>query len=469
MAATTGPRMNPSGLPNWPYTLYGIVLAEYYQATGERWVLPELDEIRVALEDSQLLPNEPGKQLHGGWGHRPNYEGYGPIGILTAQGLTAYGLMMQAGLPVNPKNYEEAVKFIARGTNNIGYVWYADDGANKANRYADMGRTGMSAIAHSVSPKGGQAFLEIAARNAQCIGEHPQTFIDTHGSPILGIGWTAVGAATRPEALRRLMDYNRWFFNLSANPNGTFYYQPNRDSNDQDYATGNDLPGTVAVALALSVKYKSLRIMGARIYIEGIDPSQLTDHTKRAFELIGKGRYAPAYQVLVKAKTSKAGSGDSPPQTENDFGSDTGVINDEFQAIYKLLAYLDERLELTLVHIQGLDASEDVMALDACIEQHRATWGGVDAFDELVEPIVESLSIEPRRTSLRLGKALSRLLARAESQPSSANLRLLKNFAELHADHRCGQEAQRALEALESSSPEARDRYFEDMREKMDL
>lgn len=260
MADSTKDKVPPAGLSNWRYSLYGIALAEYYLATRKEWVLAKLKEIRDALLDSQLMEGE--KKI-GGWGHNPEFEGYGPICIITAQAHLALGLMMHCGLEVDASAYHAAHLFLSRGTNNIGYVWYADgNGGN--NKYADMGRTGASALAHAVSPIGGKRYQQMALANAQCIGRFPNTFFDTHGSALLGMAWTGLGARVHPLAFRRLMDYHVWFFNLSHCPDGTFYFMPNRDPNSQDYRAAKYLAATAATALILSSKHKSLCIMGAR-------------------------------------------------------------------------------------------------------------------------------------------------------------------------------------------------------------
>lgn len=67
--------------------------------------------------------------------------------------------------------------------------------------------------------------------------------------------WTALGAATDPTSLRKLMDHNRCAFSLSQCADGSFYDQPNRDNNPQDY--------TAATALILTLKEKKLQITGA--------------------------------------------------------------------------------------------------------------------------------------------------------------------------------------------------------------
>ena len=83
-----------------------ITLSEYYLITRKSWVLPELKKIHALLESSQYMdmsqinpkvkkthpdayPQSP-EASHGGWGHNPGFEGYGPIAMITAQGALSY-------------------------------------------------------------------------------------------------------------------------------------------------------------------------------------------------------------------------------------------------------------------------------------------------------------------------------------------------------------------------------------------
>ncbi|HUS90640.1 MAG TPA: DUF6288 domain-containing protein, partial [Phycisphaerae bacterium] len=227
MAAATTNRIDMRGLDCWKYGLYGAALGEYYLLTGEKWVVRELQEINEWLALAQAPA--------GGWGHRPwdtegKINGYGPINVLTMQAKMAWSLMQRCGLDVDARRYRAAHDFVAKGTNAIGYVWYKDGGAQNP-KYADMGRTGAAAMAHHLSLTGGKPYRDYALLCARCIGDHPKTFPDTHGSPILGMVWTALGAAVDKASFRKLMDHNRWSFALAHCPDGTFYYQPNRDNN----------------------------------------------------------------------------------------------------------------------------------------------------------------------------------------------------------------------------------------------
>ena len=92
---------------------------------------------------------------------------------------------------------------------------------------------------------------------------NPKTFVDTHAAPLLGLAWTGLGALPDPAMFRKLMDYNRWHFAMAHCPDGTFYYQPNRDNNPQDYAAGPRLSATAVNALVLTARFKKLQITGA--------------------------------------------------------------------------------------------------------------------------------------------------------------------------------------------------------------
>ena len=263
-------------LVNWKYMGAAIVLSEYQLATGADWVLPELEEIYTFLHASQFTDHaqiDPGSPLshpndqprnpldrHGGWGHRPGFEGYGPIGMTTAQGALAFALMQRCGVDVERKRHEAAYDYLARGTGRNGYTWYADSVAGHDD-WADHGRTGASAIAHWLSPYEGGPHRARALRQANLIGEHPESFPDTHASPLMGMGWVALGASIDPSSFRRLMDANRWWFVLAESHDGTFCYQPNRDN--AGYGRDSRLQASATTALILTIPRRSL-VMTAR-------------------------------------------------------------------------------------------------------------------------------------------------------------------------------------------------------------
>lgn len=262
-------------LINWRYMTAAIVLSEYFLATGERWVVPELEEVRDFLYSTQYLSLEQlnpevkrshpdswptdARQQHGGWGHNPGFEGYGPIAILTAEGALAFALMQRCGVAIDPERHDAAYAFLARGSGKNGYVWYADEVANEEG-WADHGRTGAAAIALALSPGSDGEHLSRAHRHATLIGAHPESFPDTHASPILGMGYAALGAWLQPESFRRLMDANRWWFTLALCADGTFYYQPNRDNSG--YGSDSRLSASAVTAFVFSIPQRKLALTG---------------------------------------------------------------------------------------------------------------------------------------------------------------------------------------------------------------
>ncbi len=265
-----------NGLVNWKYMSAAIVVGEYYLATGEKSVLPELQEVHDHLAKAQYLhmsqinpkskqshpdsyPKGP-KSSHGGWGHNPGFEGYGPIAMLTGQGALAYSLMHRCGIKIDRNKHDAAYKFLRRGTGKNGYVWYGDGIGGAHDGWADMGRTGASGIANFLSPYDKPIYRERALLHAKVIGEHPQSFPDTHASPPMGMAYTALAANVSPDSFRALMDANRWWFTTSQCIDGTFYYQPNRDNSGYD----SDARKTAScvVAFIYAIPKQSLIITG---------------------------------------------------------------------------------------------------------------------------------------------------------------------------------------------------------------
>jgi hypothetical protein len=275
MHARTTSEVDESWLINWRYMTAAIVMSEYYLATGEKWVLPELEEVYTFLLSSQYmdlsqvddqvgvthpdaLPRD-ALDSHGGWGHNPGFEGYGPICMITGQGALAFALMSQCGIEIDRERHEAAYAFLARATGKNGYVWYEDSVAGDAN-WADMGRTGAAGIANHLSPYKGDLYKRRALTHASVIADHPESFPDTHGSPIMGMGYAAMTANIEDVSFRALMDANRWWFTLSQCTDGSFYYQPNRDN--AGYGADSRLSATALTAFIFSIPKHNLAVTG---------------------------------------------------------------------------------------------------------------------------------------------------------------------------------------------------------------
>ena len=265
------------GLINWHYVTAGIVMSEYYLKTKDRKILPALQQTYDFLYKSQYTdysqvgkkdplgnPNRKNptkEQAKGGWGHNPGYQGYGPIAMITGKGALALTLMSRCGIEVDQGRLKMAFDFLHRGTGNNGYTWYADK-HSAHNKYADMGRTGVSAIAHSLASDSSNEYKKHALLQSKLIGDYPLSFPDTHGSPILGMGYTALGAFVDKQNFQKLMQANRYWFTLSQCYDGTFYYQPNRDN--AGYGQNSRLLPSAVTALIFLIPKKSLYITGKR-------------------------------------------------------------------------------------------------------------------------------------------------------------------------------------------------------------
>ena len=275
MHARTTKAEDDSWLINWRYMAAAIVLSEYHLATGERWVIPELEEIHAFLRSTQYMdlsqvnpkvkeshpgswPTDP-MDSHGGWGHNPGFEGYGPICMITGQGAVAFALMSRCGVQVDRARHDAAYAFLGRATGRNGYVWYEDQAAG-ADDWADMGRTGAAAVAYRLAPYEGEEYRERALACTRIIGTHPESFPDTHASPLMGMGWAALAASFDEASFRSLMDANRWWFELALCPDGSIYYQPNRDNSG--YGADARLAASAVTALILSLPRGRLHVAG---------------------------------------------------------------------------------------------------------------------------------------------------------------------------------------------------------------
>ena len=182
--------------------------------------------------------------------------------MVTAQGTCALALMAHCGIKVDRERHDLAYEFLVRGSGPEAYVWYKDKA--RANKdWADMGRTGSSGLANHLSPYKEKKYKKRALAHAQIIGKHPQSFPDTHGSPIMGTGFTALCANTDNKSFRKLMDNNKWWFILSQCHDGTFYYQPNRDNNPMHYKSSSRVSASGLVALVFAARNKNLYMTGA--------------------------------------------------------------------------------------------------------------------------------------------------------------------------------------------------------------
>ena len=99
------------------------------------------------------------------------------------------------------------------------------------------------------------------------------------------------------------MDNHKWYFNLAHNPDGTFHNQPHRQENSQNHAAGPRMTAVCTMALVFAVKYKSLRIMGAKskkqLEFEAMQP-KLVKYQATINKLLDDKEYYQAFQAMNK-------------------------------------------------------------------------------------------------------------------------------------------------------------------------
>ena len=123
-----------------------------------------------------------------------------------------------------------------------------------------MGRTGAAGIANFLCPYPDGDYRQRALLHSKVIGQHPQSFPDTHGSPPMGMAYAALTAHLDPANFRKIMDANRWWFTMAQCTDGTFYYQPNRDN--AGYGPDARMTASSVVAFIYTLPRKSLALTG---------------------------------------------------------------------------------------------------------------------------------------------------------------------------------------------------------------
>ncbi len=267
-ARPPGGRADGGVLSNWNGMAAAIFLSEYYLATGESWVIGELNEVREFLLWSQYRNSTPPPSgqdnQDGGWGHNPGFDGYGPMAMTTGQGALSLALIQRCGLPVSRNQLDAAYDFLERGTGGNGYVWYgASVPPGRDNDYADMGRTGAAAVSHYLSPYQDATYRNRARNYSKMIGDFPKSFVDTHGSHAMGMGFVGMGVSFDPVALRKLLDANKWWFALAQTHEEAIYNQPARDHSTPN--GGMRIEVSAVTAFIFSIPDHNLHVTGKSV------------------------------------------------------------------------------------------------------------------------------------------------------------------------------------------------------------
>ena len=238
---------------NWPMAYGGILLAEYYLATGDDLVLERLQEMVDLVVRGQMRS--------GGWGHTSPGGAYGTlnqVGVICAIMLT---LADECGMDVDRGTLDKALDFFGRYA-EIGAVPYGDH-LPYINALDANGRSASAAVLMHLAGREHEANAFSASVAASYYERE-----EGHTGGFFSMTWGPLAAAlSGPEKLQTFMDYQTWHYNLSRTWKGELVMLPYQealtrfDSSSYIEFGGDFTSGGMGLAFALP--YRRLRILGA--------------------------------------------------------------------------------------------------------------------------------------------------------------------------------------------------------------
>ncbi|MDB4518118.1 HEAT repeat domain-containing protein [Akkermansiaceae bacterium] len=286
------------GLVCWGYGYHSLILAEYYLATGDDYVLPALREyaVKVAM----------GQSSAGTWGHGFAWtsENEGKV----HGRLRGYGAVNQAGLPcflslilarkcgIEHSEIEEAIargaqffgSFVGHGS--IGYGFHRPSleiYANGRNGMSGNGKNGIAAVAFRLldDEPGTRFFSRLTASLSN-------TMEYGHSGNSYSYFWDVLGAhCGGPEMAAAFQKELRWYYALTRKGDGGFVYQQLGGI----YGKGL-LDPTVAQVLIASLPLRALYLTG-----KGMSDQPLLSSEEVA-ETIAAGRWRLENPDVVDAE-----------------------------------------------------------------------------------------------------------------------------------------------------------------------
>jgi hypothetical protein len=248
-------RKNAGGHINWQLGYQGILLSEYYLRTGDKQVLPGLQELCNWCVDNQAA---------GGWGHgAPVGPGYVQSGLMNHAGipvLITLILAQECGVRVNREAYARGVALMYRMAGH-GCIAYGDHRSELWWSNTN-GRNAMVSCAFSLLNK---------IPRFRAASEHLALLVtDSYFQPEFGhtgggfnVMWRGMASVHVPSErvshYRRQMRILAWYYDLCRQPGGGFSMLPTPPDNSR-YA-GLEW-GTGAMGLTYTAPLKTLRITG---------------------------------------------------------------------------------------------------------------------------------------------------------------------------------------------------------------
>ncbi|MCF7956856.1 MAG: DUF6288 domain-containing protein [Phycisphaerae bacterium] len=247
---------------SWSWSYTAILLSEYYLLTGDKYVLPAIEEYAVNIAR--------GISIGGNWGHKMadyKYNDGKPHGRLTGYGaLNQPGITCFMAMNFAVKcgiKHPELTYAIDRASDFFGY--FAQKGAIPYGHdhpleymLTNNGKCGSAAIAFALKKDTSRA--QFFSR--LCAAAHKKTEVG-HTGTFFNTFWTPLGVnLSGPDTSAEFFKEHRWIHTLARRWNGGFVYQPpgGRFGGSRDNYSG--LSSSAAFLMFYAAPRKKLYITG---------------------------------------------------------------------------------------------------------------------------------------------------------------------------------------------------------------
>jgi len=262
------------GLNSWPCGYSGLFLAEYYLATGDRAVLPQLKALAELLARGQMRC--------GSWGHKGPWDGYGAVNQIGLTCLIALILTKECGIAVDEAALQRSAAFFRKYAGR-GWVPYGDHRPWRGR--SGNGKNALAAVA-----------FELLGMEPDVVGEFSRSVAasyryreEGHTGSYFSLFWGPLGAILAgDDRFRTFMDYQRWYYDLARTHDGGLVCQPNPENlsgrTPGHYTWCGPEFTTGGMALVYALPLKTLRILGAGRSVFGRKLSAPLERARTLFE-----------------------------------------------------------------------------------------------------------------------------------------------------------------------------------------
>jgi Family of unknown function (DUF6288)/Bacterial Ig domain len=246
-----------TGAWNWDPAYMNVFLCEYYLATSDAEVLPEINHLSLFLANGQCMV--------GSWGHGPAYPnhiigGYGTLNSVGVVCAISLALAKKCGVndPVVNQAITKAADFFRRFV-GCGTIPYGDHTAPQF--HDENGKGSMAAVFYDLIGET-EATTHFARMTVASYGLRELGHTGNFWSYV----WGPLGAQrTGPDGAAAFLREQYWFYDLERRWDGGFTYQGGADMSGSEHTTpGWDTTGARVLMYAMPLK---------KLYITGKSPS----------------------------------------------------------------------------------------------------------------------------------------------------------------------------------------------------